>query len=145
MSDVARTDLVTDELYALDVQFISDDDKYFPFEVRYRAQRTQYPPTPQPSHCSSERLKKAILFILLILVLKALQKSIHSMHFVTNRDVWLCTTGRLADATPKLPVVLPSNHLSLPPSLIVYCQRSIPTSSPRCPYGEKYHMKPCTT
>eukprot|EP00904_Undaria_pinnatifida_P010053 jgi/Undpi1/6178/HiC_scaffold_20.g08662.m1 len=32
MSDVARTDLVTDELYALDVQFISDDDKYFPFE-----------------------------------------------------------------------------------------------------------------
>ena len=27
-------ELVTDELYSLDVQFISDDDKYFPFEVR---------------------------------------------------------------------------------------------------------------
>ncbi|CAM9296629.1 unnamed protein product, partial [Hapterophycus canaliculatus] len=32
MSEVERTELVTDELYALDVQFISDDDKYFPFE-----------------------------------------------------------------------------------------------------------------
>lgn len=34
MSEVERTELVTDELYSLDVQFISDDDKYFPFEVR---------------------------------------------------------------------------------------------------------------
>ena len=33
MSEVERTELVTDELYSLDVQFISDDDKYFPFEV----------------------------------------------------------------------------------------------------------------
>lgn len=33
MSEVDRTELVTDELYSLDVQFISDDDKYFPFEV----------------------------------------------------------------------------------------------------------------
>lgn len=33
MSEVDRTELVTDELYGLDVQFISDDDKYFPFEV----------------------------------------------------------------------------------------------------------------
>ena len=41
MSDVDRTVLVTDELFALDVQFISDDDKYFPFEVRYRARRTE--------------------------------------------------------------------------------------------------------
>ncbi|CAB1102548.1 unnamed protein product [Ectocarpus sp. CCAP 1310/34] len=32
MSEVDRTELVTDELYGLDVQFISDDDKYFPFE-----------------------------------------------------------------------------------------------------------------
>ncbi|CAN0300407.1 unnamed protein product [Pylaiella littoralis] len=32
MSDVDRAELVTDELYSLDVQFISDDDKYFPFE-----------------------------------------------------------------------------------------------------------------
>ena len=40
MSDVDRTVLVTDELYTLDVQFISDDDKYFPFEVRYGARRT---------------------------------------------------------------------------------------------------------
>eukprot|EP00903_Cladosiphon_okamuranus_P008442 g8112.t1 len=32
MSEVERTELVTDELYSLDVQFISDDDKYFPFE-----------------------------------------------------------------------------------------------------------------
>lgn len=34
MSEVERFELVTDELYSLDVQFISDDDKYFPFEVR---------------------------------------------------------------------------------------------------------------
>lgn len=33
MSEVERVELVTDELYSLDVQFISDDDKYFPFEV----------------------------------------------------------------------------------------------------------------
>lgn len=33
MSEVERTELVTDDLYSLDVQFISDDDKYFPFEV----------------------------------------------------------------------------------------------------------------
>lgn len=33
MSEVDRMELVTDELYTLDVQFISDDDKYFPFEV----------------------------------------------------------------------------------------------------------------
>ncbi|CAM9734361.1 unnamed protein product [Ascophyllum nodosum] len=32
MSRVDRMELVTDELYSLDVQFISDDDKYFPFE-----------------------------------------------------------------------------------------------------------------
>lgn len=32
MSEVERTELVTDELYTLDVQFITDDDKYFPFE-----------------------------------------------------------------------------------------------------------------
>eukprot|EP00752_Nemacystus_decipiens_P010379 g9249.t1 len=32
MAEVERTELVTDELYSLDVQFISDDDKYFPFE-----------------------------------------------------------------------------------------------------------------
>lgn len=35
MSEVERTELVTDELYTLDVQFITDDDKYFPFEVGY--------------------------------------------------------------------------------------------------------------
>lgn len=35
MSEVDRTELVTDELYGLDVQFISDDDKYFPFEVSF--------------------------------------------------------------------------------------------------------------
>lgn len=34
MSEVERTELVTDQLYDLDVQFISDDDKYFPFEAR---------------------------------------------------------------------------------------------------------------
>ncbi|CAM9941532.1 unnamed protein product [Scytosiphon promiscuus] len=37
MSEVKRTELVTDGLYALDVQFISDDDKYFPFEASERA------------------------------------------------------------------------------------------------------------
>ncbi|CAM9426908.1 unnamed protein product, partial [Choristocarpus tenellus] len=31
--DVQQTELVTDELFSLDVHFMIDDDKYFPFEV----------------------------------------------------------------------------------------------------------------
>lgn len=55
MSEVERTELVTDELYTLDVQFITDDDKYFPFEVSYFSAGPRHGCSPSYIAFSSSR------------------------------------------------------------------------------------------